>query len=236
MAKKTVLSAAVFLGVFAVSAVIFMPYTQIASKIIDDVVNQRRVDIRYDALDVGLFGAEITKLATGALVIDRLTVKYNPIGLLFGKLSFNADSPVFSAEGTLSGSRLTADVKGSVAGLAKMAGFDGSGSVDAELSYDMSSGEGSALLKGGAVSFAHPMMKIEADGVEAEASVKGNIISVSKARAQGKTTLDAKGTVTLNSKKIEHSVMNITGKAGLMGMEMNFRLGGTFLAPIFTAN
>lgn len=236
MAKKIILSTIVFIGMFAVSAAIFMPYTHIATKIIDDITNERRIDIRYNTIKVGLFGAEITKLATGNLVIDKVTLKYNLIGLLLKKLSFNADSSAFTASGSLSGNKLTADIKGSVAGLAKMAGFNGSGSVDAKIIYDISSSEGNAILKGGAVTFIHPLMKIEADSLEAEASIKDRTINISKALAKGKTTLDATGTVTLNNKKIEHSVMDISGKAGIMGMDTKFRLNGTFLSPRFTTN
>ena len=236
MVKKIALSAAAFIAAFIIALIIFMPYTQIASKVIDDIVTKRKIDIRYKTLDVGLFGAEITGLATGDITVDKLTVNYNPIGLIFKKLSFNADSPLFIAEGELSGNEVTANVRASVASISKMVGFDGGGSLNADILYNINSGEGSALLKSGSVSFIHPLMKIEADSLNGEVAIKDNMITIPQIKATGKTTLDAKGSITLNNKKIEHSLMDISGTAGIMGMNMNFRLSGNFISPKFTTN
>lgn len=233
MTKKIIFSALTFLGAFVVGILIFFPISQVASKYISSAVSKGNIDLRYDALDIGFFGAQVTNLKTGNLAVDKIIVKYNPIGAIFKRFSFEAESPLFMAGGKMAGDTITADIKGSVAGLAKLGNFNGSGSVDVKGKYNINSKEGSVEVSSGAVSFAHPLMNVEADTLSAKAGIKGNIITIDNVEAKGKTTLDGKGTVVLNTKKIEFSTLDIQGKAGMMGMNMNFKIQGSASSPRF---
>lgn len=233
MAKKIIFSALTFAGAFVVGILIFFPISQVASKYIKGFVDKESIDLRYDVLNIGFFGAQVTNLKTGDLTVNKIIIKYNPIGALFKRFSFEAESPLFIAGGKMAGDTITADIKGSVAGLAKLGNFDGSGSLDIKGKYNINSREGSVEVSSGAVSLAHPLMNVEADELKAKAGIKGNIITIDNVAAKGKTALDGKGTVVLNTKKIEFSTLDIQGKAGMMGMNMDFKIQGPASSPRF---
>lgn len=233
MIKKIIISLLVFIGAFSAGLAIFFPIGEVASKYISSAVAGSNLDFRFDKLSAGFFGAEMTNIKTGKLTINKVKLDYNPIGLIFKRFSFYAESPLFIAKGNMAGNKITADITGSVNELAALADYKGSGSLNIKGGYDLAAKEGDVVVSGGAVSFAHPMMNVEADSVNANASIKGNVITINEINASGKTSIDGKGSVVLNPKKIEFSTLDIQGKAGLMGMNMNFKLQGPASSPRF---
>lgn len=233
MKKKIALCVAIFLGAFIVGVIAFMPFGAIASKYIIQTASKNNIDLRFDTLNIGFFGAEMTNIKTGNMVVDNVALKYNPVGLIFKRFSFNAKSPFFIADGKMAGDEVTADIRGSVASIAGLAKCTGSGSVNVKGKYNLATKEGSVDLSSGAITFAHPLMNVEADSLNGNAGIKGNLITVSNLSAKGKTSLEGKGTVVLNTKKIEFSTLDLEGKAGMMGMDLNFKVQGAAYSPRF---
>lgn len=234
MKKKVILSVIAFAISLFFSLLIFVPYAQIATKIINSQIQKNNINVTYDTLNIGLFGAEVTDLQSKDIVIDKITLSYNPIGLIFKRVSFKAESDLFNVEGKLSGSNLKANVVASVAGIAKSYNFNGGGRVNANIEYNIDKKEGNVKLDSGNIAFKHPLMNIEADSLTGLAKVKNNIITIEQAKITGKTNLDAQGTITINPSNINFSLLNISGKVGLMGMNLNFKLGGNFASPQFS--
>ncbi len=234
MRKKIILSSIAFIVSLFLSLIIFVPYSQIAVKIVNNLIKENNIDVSYNKLEINLFGAEVTKLKSKNFEVDKINLSYNPISLLLKRVSFSAESDLFNANGKFASNTLNADIVASVAGIAKMYGFSGGGRVNANIKYNIDKKTGDITLDSGNISFKHPLMNIEADSLSASASAQNNIITINEAKINGKTSLDAKGNITLNLSKINHSILNISGKAGLMGMNLNFRLTGNMSAPQFT--
>lgn len=231
--KKVISSSVAFMVATIVALMVFMPYNKIASKYIDDLIKSRKLDLVYESLDIGLFGASVKNIRTGPIKVSSVNASYNPIGLIFKRVKFNADSPLFNLNGSLKGDNLNAEIKGSLAGIGKLIGYDASGSFNSNVNYNIVGGTGDLDISSGALSFKHPLMTIETDSLNASANLKGNLLTIDNVSATGKTTLAGSGTINLNTKKIEQSNLDIAGKAGIMGMSMDFKLTGPITAPRF---
>ncbi len=236
MIKKTILFTLVFLASVIVGCLYFFPLNAVVSKVITDVTTQNRLELKYDYLDVTFFGATMREITSKDLVIDEVVLDYNPLSLLLRKVSFTADSPLFIAEGALSGTELAAEVTASVGSIAKIVNFEASGSVKADIIYDIISGNGSVVVESGGVSFAHPMMNVEVDSIDANAVIEENLLTIEKAEAKGQTELNATGTVNINPTKPDMSALNISGTASLSGLNIPFSIKGPARRAKFNIN
>lgn len=233
MKKKIIASVTLFLVAFVIGVLAFMPFGVIATKYIIQEAAKNNVELKFDTLDIGFFDAKMTNIKSGNLVVDNVELKYNPIGLIFKRFSFKAESPLFIADGKMAGNEITADIKGSVPAIAALASCTGSGSLDVKGKYNIVTKEGNVDISSGAVTVTHPLMLVETDSIKGVADIKGNLITIGNLSAKGKTSLEGKGTVSVNTKKIEFSTIDLEGQAGLMGMNMNFKLQGSAASPRF---
>lgn len=231
--KKIIFSVIAFISALFISLLFFFPINPMVSKIIRDTAESRKLDLRYDDINISPFGASVSNLKTGKLVVDNIRLKYNPIGLIFKRADFEAESQAFSVKGRLSGGVIKADAKGYMAGISGMAGYTGSGSLTGNLEYDMKNKKGALILNGGPVTFNHPMMILQADSLEGSAEIDGGTVTVSKLEAKGKNSLNAGGTIALNNNKIDQSVINMSGSANMNNYKMDFQINGPVKSPKF---
>lgn len=131
--KQIIFSIMAFFTALILTLIVTFPLSAVASKIISDTVAKNKIDLRYDKIDISFFGAAASNIQTGPLVIKNVTLDYNPVGLLFKRISFKADSPAFILTGRLTGNDINADIKASVAGIAQIAGMTGSGTVNSKI-------------------------------------------------------------------------------------------------------
>ena len=108
--KQIIFSVIAFFAAFLITIIIKFPLNAVVTNIITDTVQNKKIDIRYDSINVTFFGATATNVKTGPLVISNVQLDYNPLGLLFKRVAFKADSTAFNLSGKLSGSKLNADI------------------------------------------------------------------------------------------------------------------------------
>ncbi len=233
--KKIIFSILAFFAALIVTLIITFPLSAVASKIISDTVTKNKIDLRYDKIDITFFGASASNIKSGPLVIKNIELDYNPIGLIFKRISFKADSPAFMLTGKLAGSNINADVKASVAGIAQIAGMSGSGSIDGKIEYNIKDEKGSInVTSPNKVSFNHPLMPVAVDSVQGQADIDKNKLTIKNFSAKGANSLNITGFVDLNKKKIDTSVLNINGEASMGNYPLKFNLVGPARAPKFS--
>ena len=86
--KKIIFSILAFFAALIVTLIITFPLSAVASKIISDTVTKNKIDLRYDKIDITFFGASASNIKSGPLVIKNIELDYNPIGLIFKRISF----------------------------------------------------------------------------------------------------------------------------------------------------
>lgn len=230
--KRIILSVIVFLCAFLITIIIKFPLNAVASNIIADTVKKRKIDIRYDSIDVSFFGAAATNVKSGPMVIKNIELDYNPLGLLFKRVTFKAQSDAFVLNGKFAGNDLTADVKVSIASLAQMANMTGSGSFTGSLNYNIKDEKGSLTIDApNKVSFTHPLMPLQVDNLKANADIDKNKLTINDFAATGQNTLKVTGYVDLNKQKIDTSILNIKGEASMGNFPLKFTLTGPARMP-----
>lgn len=234
MIKKVSALIATFVLSMIIGVVIFFPLNAVATKVISNVIMTNGLDFRYRELDITYFGAMATGLESKDLRIDKVTLGYNPLGLLFRNIDFKATSPLFLAEGDLSGSTVTADVVASIGNIANLIKVDGSGSVNALITYNASDGNGDINITSGAITLKHPMVSLDISTFEAVGVVTSNVLTITKAEAKGNTSLTATGTVNINTTNPDMSILNISGNIGMGSINLPFTLKGVAKNARFT--
>lgn len=230
--KKILLSIIVFLCAFLVTIIIKFPLSAVASNIITDIVKARKVDFRYDSLNITFFGADAKNVKSGPIVIKTLELDYNPIGLLFKRVAFNAQSDAFVVNGKLAGNNLNVDAKVSVAGVAQIANMKGSGSFTTNLTYNIKDETGKLNIDApNKITFNHPLMPIEADNLKGSADINKNKLTIQNLSATGTNSLKVTGYVDLNKKTIDTSILNIQGEASMGNFPLKFTLTGPARTP-----
>ena len=91
--KQIIFSITAFFAALIITLIAAFPLNAVASKIIEDTTAKNRIDLRYDKINVTFFGAAASNIQTGNLVIKNIELDYNPVGLLFKRITFKADSP-----------------------------------------------------------------------------------------------------------------------------------------------
>lgn len=233
--KQIIFSITAFFAALIVTLIVTFPLSSVASKIIADTVEKNKIDLRYDKINITFFGATASNIQTGPLVIKNVTLDYNPLGLLFKRVSFKADSPAFILSGKLAGSNLNADIKASVAGIAQITGMTGSGTVNGKIEYNIKDEKGIINIESpNKVSFNHPLMPVSVDSLQGQADINKNKLTIKKLSAKGANSLNVTGYVDLNKQKIDTSVLNISGEASMGNYPLKFALTGPARAPKFS--
>lgn len=230
--KRIILSVIVFLCAFLITIIVKFPLNAVVSNIIADTVKNRKIDIRYDSINVTFFGSTATNVKSGPIVIKNIELDYNPLGLLFKRVSFKAQSDAFILEGKLAGNNLNADVKVSIASLAQMVNMTGSGSFTGNLTYNIKNETGKINLDApNKISFNHPLVPMQADNLKANADIDKNKLTINDFSATGQNTLKVTGYVDLNKQKIDTSILNIKGEASMGNYPLKFALTGPARMP-----
>lgn len=234
--KKIILSVVAFLVSFIISVIIFFPITPIAEKYIKNIITQRNLDLRYDKMNITFFGADVTNLRTGPVVIKKITLDYNPIGLLFKNVKFNITSNLINAKGEFSNNTLTSTIKSSVAEIAKVSGSgaEGSGTINGSINYSVEKKQGEINLQStGAVNIKHQLITLELETLKGIAKINNNVVNIEKLSATGKNTLDVTGSISINPAVLNSSVLNISGTASMNNFPIKFKLNGPARSPSF---
>ncbi len=233
--KQIIFSIIAFFAAFILTLIVTFPLSSVASKIIADTVTKNKIDLRYDKIDISFFGATASNIQTGPLVIKNIELNYNPVSLLFKRISFKADSPAFMLTGKLTGNDLNADIKASVAGIAQITGMTGSGTVNGKIKYNIIDEKGVVNVESpNKVSFNHPLMPVAVDSLKGQADINKNKLTIKNLSAKGANSLNAAGYVDLNKQKIDASVLNINGEASMGNYPLKFALTGPARAPKFS--
>lgn len=234
--KKIILSVVAFLVSFIISVIIFFPITPIAEKYIKNIITQRNLDLRYDKMNITFFGADVTNLRTGPVVIKKISLDYNPIGLLFKNVKFNVTSNLINAKGEFSNNTLTSTIKSSVAEIAKVSGSgaEGSGTINGSINYSVEKKQGEINLQStGAVNIKHQLITLELETLKGIAKINNNVVNIEKLSATGKNTLDVTGSISINPAVLNSSVLNISGTASMNNFPIKFKLNGPARSPSF---
>lgn len=230
--KQIIFSVIAFFAAFLITIIIKFPLNAVVTNIITDTVQNKKIDIRYDSINVTFFGATATNVKTGPLVISNLELDYNPLGLLFKRVAFKADSTAFNLTGKLSGSKVNADIKGYIATLAQMGNMTGSGSFNGNFTYNIKDETGKITLDApNKVTFNHPLMPIAVDNIKAEADINKNKLTINNFSATGSNSLKVTGFIDLNKQKIDTSILNIQGEASMGNFPLKFTLTGPARMP-----
>lgn len=230
--KRIILSIIVFLCAFLITIIIKFPLNAVVSNIISETVKNRKIDIRYDSINVTFFGSTAVNVKSGPIVVKNIELDYNPLSLLFKRVSFKAQSDAFILEGKLAGNDLNADVKVSIASLAQMVNMSGSGSFTGNITYNMKNETGKINLDApNKISFNHPLMPLQADNLKANADINKNKLTINDFSATGQNTLKVTGYVDLNKQKIDTSILNIKGEASMGNYPLKFTLTGPARMP-----
>ncbi len=232
--KQIIFSIIAFIIALFITLIITFPLNAVASKIIVDTVTNNKIDLHYDKINITFFGASASNIKTGPLTIKNIELNYNPLGLIFKRISFKADSPAFILTGKLSGNKLNADIKASVAGIAQISGMTGSGSINGAIEYNIKDEKGTInILSPNKVSFNHPLMPIAVDSLQGMADINKNKLNIQNLSAKGTNSLNVTGYVDINKQRIDTSVININGEASMGNYPLKFNLAGPARAPKF---
>lgn len=233
MTKKQIsISVVLFIVSFLLTAIIFFPLTPVADKYIKKAITANKIDLNYKSINVSYFGTEINGIENKFVKINKVTIDYNPLGLLFKRIDLNATSPMFSLDAKLRGNKLQADVKGSIASIAKTAGHTGKGSIQGNLNYNLKDLNGTLNIESkGPVAYTHPMLDLKLDSLSGTITSAKNNITIQKFTTTGENKLDLNGYVKLNTTNINNSLVELTGKAEMGNYPLNFSISG----PLKTA-
>ncbi len=233
--KQIIFSITAFFAALIITLIAAFPLNAVASKIIEDTTAKNRIDLRYDKINVTFFGAAASNIQTGNLVIKNIELDYNPVGLLFKKITFKANSPAFMLTGRLKGSSLNADIKASVSGIAQITGITGSGTVNGKIEYNIKDEKGIVNLESpNKVSVNHPLMSVSVDSLNGQADINKNKLTIKNLSAKGVNSLNVTGYIDLNKQKIDTSILNINGEASMGSYPLKFALTGPARAPKFS--
>ena len=231
--RQIIISSILFIISFIIAAIIFFPITPVADKYIKKAIADNKIDLTYKSIDISYFGAEIKGIENKFVKVNSITLDYNPIGLLFKRLDLKATSPLFSVNAKLRGDDLTANLKGNISSIAKIAGHKGKGSISGDVKYNLKELNGSIdIFSNGPVAYTHPMMDLKLDSVNGTITSMQNNITIEDFTTTGENKLDLKGYVKLNTKNINESLIELTGKAVMSNFPLNFSITG----PIKTAS
>lgn len=233
--KQIIFSITAFFTALLITLIITFPLNAVTSKIIADTVEKNKIDLRYDNINITFFGATALNIQSGPLLIKNVELNYNPVGLIFRKISFKADSPAFMLTGRLSGNNINADIKASVAGIAQITGMTGSGSINGKVEYNIKNEKGIiSIASPNKVTFNHPLMPVSVDLLQGEADIDKNRLTIKNMTAKGSNSLKVAGYIDLNKKKIDKSVLNISGEASMGNYPVKFNLTGPARTPKFS--
>ena len=226
--KQIIFSITAFFAALIITLIAAFPLNAVASKIIEDTTAKNRIDLRYDKINVTFFGAAASNIQTGNLVIKNIELDYNPVGLLFKRITFKADSPAFMLTGRLKGSSLNADIKASVSGIAQITGITGSGTVNGKIEYNIKDEKGIVNLE------SPNKVSVSVDSLNGQADINKNKLTIKNLSAKGVNSLNVTGYIDLNKQKIDTSILNINGEASMGSYPLKFALTGPARAPKFS--
>jgi len=190
--------------------------------------------LTYSDLDLGLFGGEIRDIIiNNEIKIDHLNISYNPISLIFLRVSFNLESDYLVANGKFKSNTLTIETEADLEPILELVGIEAIGTLHINGTYFLDNMSGNLIIDSGAIAFTHPLMKVEADSLQLISEFKGFLLKINSFKTTGKSVIDAAGIISFNSKNIKDSILDIKGKMDVIGIKSNFELRGNFSKPDF---
>lgn len=230
--KQIIFSAVAFLITLIITLIITFPLNAVATKIIADTVNNKKIDIRYDNINITFFGTNISNLQTGPLIVKKITLDYNPFSLLFKRIFFNAESSAFILDGAINGNKVNANIKVSVAEIGQIIDVKGSGSIQSSIEYNMKEEKGIINVESPSkITFNHPLIPLFTDSLQGQANINKNKLTINNLSATGNNALKIEGYIDINKQQIDSSVLNINGEAAVGNYPIKFSLTGPARSP-----
>lgn len=188
----------------------------------------------YSDLDLGLFGGEIRDIVINDQIeVDHLNISYNPISLLFLRVSFNLGSDFLVANGSFKSNTLSAETELDLNSISDLIGIDAIGAMNVNIDYFLDNMSGNIAINSGSITIAHPLMRVEADSLHLTAELKGFLLKINSFKTTGQSVVDASGIISFNPKNIRDSILDLKGNMDIMGIKSNFEIRGTFAKPDF---
>ena len=240
--KKILLSILTFVVSSVIVIIILFPYTEVATKYINDNIDKLPVKIAYGTLNISPLGAEIENISIdNQLNIDIVELSYNPITAIFRRAGFDIISDLFIANGKLRGSTVETDIRLSLDSLTKLipakatggAEFNAKGTLNLGVELLIDNMSGNINIDSSALTVVTPFMTLDIDSLTATASLESNTLKIDSIKATGKSQLEGSGVINLNMKSLIDSSMDIKGTVNLSGLKSGFRLTGRFRNPSF---
>lgn len=222
--------------------IILFPYTEVATKYINENLDKLPVTISYQTLNVSPLGSEIEGISIdNQLNIDVVELSYNPITAIFRRAGFDVISDLLIASGKLKGNKVEADIRLSLDTLTKLipakatggTDFNAKGTLNLGIEYLIDNMSGNINIDSSTLTVVTPFMTLDIDSLIANASLNGNTLKIDNIKATGKSQLEGSGVITLNMKSLVDSSMDIKGTVNLSGLKSGFRLTGRFRNPSF---
>ena len=240
--KKILLSVLTFVVSAVIVLIILFPYTEVATKYINENLDKLPVNIAYETLNISPLGAEIENVSIdNQLNIDTIELSYNPITAIFRRVGFDVISDLFIASGKLKGSTVETDIRLSLDSVTKLipakatggADFNAKGTLNLGIELLLDNMSGNINIDSSTLTVVTPFMSLDIDSLTAIASLDGSTLKIDSIKATGKSQLEGSGVINLNMKSLIDSSMDIKGTVNLSGLKSGFRLTGRFRAPSF---
>jgi hypothetical protein len=235
--KKILLCAAVFIAVFFISLLFFLPFDKAAEKAINTVIIKNRLPLTYKEVNSGLFSTTVSGVelhrAGQTIELGDPKLRYSPLSLISGKVSAELENAFGTVKISNAGKSAEAEAVLDAARISKVLSQDAAGVLNIKAKYDFTLKTGSWEADSTQFAVQTPLMKVTGKSLKAGGAITENVLMVQNFSAEGDLPLKLTGQIRIDTVNIAASRINLSGEVSLYGNITGFILQGTLLAPKF---
>ncbi len=235
--KKVLIYSAVFLVIFIIAFLIFLPMQQIVDSALYRVLSANRIALRYSNVESGLFSTKINGLIFNNqgedIDLGNLVIKYSPFSIITQKAVASADTPYGKATAVHTKGTINADIDIDMSRIAKLFSQNATGELKGNAMFNYKEKNGTFELQSGPFTVQTPLMKFTGDSIKGDGSISDNTLVLNRLETTGQSQVKVSGQITFEPTNFYRSAINLTGEGKIMGMGSNFVIRGTIGSPQF---
>jgi len=226
MKKQIIYGSIAFVSAFIILFLLFLPYDNLAAMGIAAIQKETKTNIRYSSISSGIFSTKLEDLEINEIPVGKVRIGYSPLSILTKSISLESTGAVnANIDFSPSDYEFDLNINSAIVNLlSDKAEFGGKITAVGTGSADDQTASGAVHLDKATIET--PIGKLDFEKIDAEIDVKGNTVTIKKLTSKDVMALNLSGTINVNKKNFNLSLVNINGTVNVIGSEKKLTLKG----------
>ncbi|WP_022852203.1 type II secretion system protein GspN [Limisalsivibrio acetivorans] len=235
MIKKSAIAIAIFLLSVLVFTPMFFPWNTVAEYYIRKAVSDNRIPARIDSIKAGPGGAVISGISIEDIEITQIRADYSLLSVITKSADVSVNSPLGTIETSIDSGSVEARGLLDMKNIGSLLNQSLDGDMAVQLNMNLNEQTGDIVLTSDSFTVPTDFGPMPLKNLRGEGTINKNTIDVTSLTSEGNAKLDITGKITINTRDIGRSMMNMSGTVDVMGAKQNITARGLVRNPRITA-